>query len=180
MPQSCRIFLVAMFLGLSSLAIAAGKKDDAARYVTSSVTISGAVANPLKLSVAELKKFPSETVGEMPVVCQTGATTSTVESLKGVRLRDVLENAGIVAPQHNDVKKMVIIASATDGYKVVFTWSELFNSPLGEGVLVFFEKNGQPLGEEEGSIALISAKDIRTGPRHVKWLSGIEVRKIVD
>jgi hypothetical protein len=37
-----------------------------------------------------------------------------------------------------------------------------------------------PLGDQEGRIALISAKDTQTGPRHVNWLNGIEVRKIVD
>jgi len=73
-----------------------------------------------------------------------------------------------------------VIASATDGYKVVFSWSEIFNSPVGEGVIVFFEKDGKPLADDEGRIALISSRDLRTGPRHVKWLSGIEVRKIVD
>ncbi|MBK7252189.1 MAG: hypothetical protein IPI06_15355 [Gammaproteobacteria bacterium] len=75
---------------------------------------------------------------------------------------------------------MVVVATASDGYKAVFSWSELFNSPVGEGVLVFFEKDGMPLADDEGRIALISAKDLRTGPRHVKWLQGIEVRKIAD
>ena len=39
-------------------------------------------------------------------------------------------------------------------------------------------KSDRLLGDDEGRIALISAKDIRTGPRHVKWLQSIEVRKI--
>ena len=75
---------------------------------------------------------------------------------------------------------MAIIATASDGYKVVFSWSEVFNSPLGEGVIVFFEKDGVPLADDEGRIAMVSTKDIRTGPRHVKWLQAIEVRKIAE
>jgi hypothetical protein len=97
-----------------------------------------------------------------------------------VRLTDILEKAEILTLGHNDVKKMAIIATASDGYKVVFSWSEIFNSPVGEGVMVFFEKNGLPLADDEGRIALVSSKDTRTGPRHVKWLQDIEVRKIVD
>ena len=77
-------------------------------------------------------------------------------------------------------KKMAIIAGASDGYKVVFSWNEIFNSPIGDGVIVFFEKDGFPLADDEGRIALVSTKDLRTGPRHVKWLQSIEVRKIVD
>lgn len=53
---------------------------------------------------------------------------------------------------------------------LIFSWSELFKSDVGDQVLVLFEWEGKPLGIEVGPPALISGKDIRTGPRHVKWL----------
>ena len=40
--------------------------------------------------------------------------------------------------------------------------------------------HNQPLGDDEGRIAMVSSKDTRTGPRHVKWLQDIEVKKIAD
>jgi hypothetical protein len=175
-----QIVVVLAALAFGANALAAGKQDKGAQYVTDKVAIGGAVEHPLTLSVAELKAFPPQQLGNLPVVCQSGATTSTIENLKGVRLRDILEKANVVSQAHNDVKKMVVVASASDGYKVVFSWSEIFNSPVGEGVLVFFERDGKPLDEGEGRIALISAKDLRTGPRHVKWLNQIEVKKIVE
>ncbi len=154
--------------------------DVASRLVSEQITVGGLVENRLVLSVADLRKFSAAQIGEMPVVCQTGANLGKLENLKGVLLKDLLEKAAIVSKSHNDVKKMVVIANATDDYKVVFSWTEIFNSPLGEGILVYFEKNGAPLDDEEGRIAMVSAKDTRTGPRHVKWLKDIEVRKIVD
>lgn len=159
---------------------AADKTNNDAQYVTEKVAVTGEVEHPLNLTVGDLKALPPQQLGAMPMVCQTGATISTVDGLKGVLLRDVLAKASIASKEHNDVKKMAIIAVAKDGYKVVFSWSEIFNSPLGDGIVIFYEKNGQPLADDEGRIALVSAKDIRTGPRHVKWLSQIEVRKIVE
>jgi DMSO/TMAO reductase YedYZ molybdopterin-dependent catalytic subunit len=177
-------YLKNIFAVIAVLWVAAGhaaeKPNADSQFVTEKVTISGEVEHPLNLTVGDLKILPAQQLGAMPLVCQTGATMSTVESLKGVLLRDVLEKAAIAAKDHNDVKKMVIIAVAKDGYKVVFSWSEIFNSAIGDGVVIFYEKNGQPLGDDEGRIALVSTKDIRTGPRHVKWLSQIEVRKIVE
>ena len=164
----------------ASLTCSAAGHDHGSGLVTEKVAVGGAVENRLDLSVSDLRAFPPQQVGTLPVVCQSGATTSTIDSLKGVLLRDVLEKAGVVSREHNDVKKMAIFATASDGYTVVFSWSEIFNSPVGDSVIVFFEKNGRPLDEDEGRIALISAKDLRTGPRHVKWLAGIEVRKISD
>ena len=171
-------FLVSLLVG-GNLA-AAENVVDPSQYVTDSIAVTGAVENQLKLSVDDLKKFPSQKVSEVSVVCQSGANKGKLENLKGVLLRDILEKAAVVSIGHNDVKKMVVIAIANDGYKVVFSWSEIFNSPIGDGVVVFFEKAGAPLADDEGRIAMVSTKDLRTGPRHVKWLKAIEVRKIVE
>ncbi|MFO1509926.1 MAG: molybdopterin-dependent oxidoreductase [Steroidobacteraceae bacterium] len=140
--------------------------------MTTSISVTGAVEHTMTLGVEDLRAFPTQKVNEVPLVCQTGANLGKLENFKGVRLRDIIERAKVVAPGHNDVKKMVVIAGASDGYKVVFSWSEIFNSPVGDGVYVF--------ADDEGRIAMISTKDLRTGPRHVKWLKDIEVRKILD
>jgi DMSO/TMAO reductase YedYZ molybdopterin-dependent catalytic subunit len=142
------------------------------------LAIEGAVRQPLSLNVDELKQFPGDQIVEMTLPGRdTGGPTSRV---RGVRLRAVLDRAIILTPDHNTVKKLAIVAAAKDGYKAVFSWSELFNADLGDAVLVVFECDGHPLGPEEGPMTLISGKDIRTGPRHVKWLQSVDVRQIVQ
>ena len=168
-------FLIAGVLPVMSHEPPAG-----ANMATEAVSILGAVKHTMVLRVDDLKSFPTENGGHTTLVCQSGRTINELDSITGVLLRDILSKAIIVAPAHNDVKKMIIIASASDGYKVVFSWSEIFNSPVGDGVIVFYESQGKPLGDDVGKIALVSTKDIKTGPRRVKWLKEIEVRKIVD
>jgi hypothetical protein len=41
---------------------------------------------------------------------------------------------------------------------------------------VLFERNGKPLPAAEGPLALIAGKDLRIGPRHVKFLQRVNVR----
>lgn len=180
MNQFFRANCIAATLILCGPSLAANPLSDPRQYVSESVTVSGAVEHPLTLGVSDLRQFPPRQVAEVPLVCQTGANVGKLENFRGVLLRDILEKAVVVSRDHNDVKKTAIVARARDGYAVVFSWSELFNSPIGEGVVVFFEKDGMPLAADEGRLALISAQDLRTGPRHVKWLHEIEVRKIVD
>ncbi|MES2102406.1 MAG: molybdopterin-dependent oxidoreductase [Pseudomonadota bacterium] len=161
-------------------AMAAGSSAEPSTLVTDSITVSGAVENQLTLRVEDLRNFPPQQVSELQLQGRGGANVGKLVNVKGVRLRDILEKAVVVAKDHNDVKKTVIIAGASDGYKVVYSWSEVFNSTLGDGVLVYFEKDGAPLGDDEGRIAMISARDLRTGPRHVKWLQSIEVKKVAE
>jgi hypothetical protein len=54
----------------------------------------------------------------------------------------------------------------------------LLRFSLGDGVLVVYERDGGPLDGTEGRIALVSLKDTRPGPRHVKWLQSIELRTL--
>jgi DMSO/TMAO reductase YedYZ molybdopterin-dependent catalytic subunit len=142
------------------------------------LTVSGAVQQPVSFSAEELRRFPVEQIVTLQLPGRDAGSPPSV--LKGVRLRALLERAQIKTPDHNTVKKLAVIASASDGYKVVFSWSELFNAELGDSVLVLFERDGKPLAPAEGPLALISGKDLRTGPRHVKWLQSVEVRQIVD
>jgi DMSO/TMAO reductase YedYZ molybdopterin-dependent catalytic subunit len=142
------------------------------------VAVGGAVLQALSLGVDDLRRFAPDQIVELRLPARDAASQASV--LKGVRLRALIERAKVAMADHNTVKKLAIIATATDGYKVVFSWSELFNAELGDAVLVVFERDGQPLAAAEGPLALISGKDIRTGPRHVKWLQSVEVRQVVD
>ena len=158
----------------------AGAPAPARDNMSHSLAVTGIVETPLTLTVADLRKLPPAHGGALAVTRHNGDKAETITSYKGVRLRDILDRAVLDAPGHNDVKKIAIIATATDGYAVVFSWGELYNAPAGEGVVVYYEKNGKALDDNDGEIALISAQDIRTGPRHVKWLNGIEMRKLVE
>lgn len=168
-----------MAMTFFQVALAHEKSGDVSKYISQTLSISGAVEKTLTLTVQDLQQFPVHQQ-ELSITRQHGVGTGMAEKFKGVYLRDLLEKAGIISHDHNDVKKIVIIATATDDYKVVFSWSEIFNTAVGDGVLVFFEKDGKALSDDEGRIAMISARDLRTGPRHVRWLKSIEVRKIVD
>lgn len=61
---------------------------------------------------------------------------------------------------------------------MLFGWDELYNSGIGEKVLVLYEKNGQALDAHLGAICLISANDARLGPRHLRGLSQVAVRML--
>ena len=171
MKPLLRYCLATLFLTLGIAAHAA---------MSDNLTVRGAVEHPLTLSVDDLRAFPAQQLAEVALIRQNGADAGKLQNLKGVRLADLINKAVLVVHDHNDIKKMIVVATATDGYRVVFSWSEIFNSPAGDGMIVYFEKDGKPLADDEGHIAMVSVKDTKTGPRHVKWLQTLEVRLIND
>lgn len=168
-----------ILIAASLLAPAAGFAADpphAPGTPSQALAISGLVQKPITIKVDALRAYPTDQLVELQIKNRDGSFSK----VKGVRVRALLENAAIISSNHNTVKKLVIIACATDNYRVVFSWSELFNTNVGDDVLVIFERNGSALDKGEGALALISGKDLGPGPRHVKWLQSLEVRQIVD
>lgn len=150
----------------------------AAGLVSDRLAVSGMVMTVLDLDVDDLRAFPSDQVANVDLTRRVGGET-VASRVRGVRLTAVLERAGLAARDRNDWKHALVLATATDGYGVVFSWPELFNTDVGTGAWVVFERDGQALADGEGRIALVSTRDLQTGPRSVRWLARLAVR-IVD
>lgn len=139
------------------------------------VHVGGAVNAPRDFDVATLKQLAPRDSSPLDVVCASGATVGKVDNFRGVRLSDVIDATGIKTRGHKDARTMAVVARATDGHVVTFSWNELYNTEVGQQVVVAWEKDGKPLDPHEGQLLLISGKDIKTGPRHVRKLAAIEV-----
>ena len=172
--RSTRWQRVALLLVLLVL-IGLVASTSAADLVSRQLVVAGAVKTGLTLKVDDLKSFPAAQIDSVTVTRRVGdkEVSSTV---RGVRLAAVLERAALAATDPNEWKHTIVLATATDGYQVVFSWPELFNTEGGAAVLVVFERDGQPLADREGQIALVSARDTRAGPRSVRSLERLEVR----
>lgn len=145
----------------------------------STLTVHGNVERQQTLSIDDLKQLPIQRIEDVRVVRPAGSASAVPEvtrSYTGCLLRDVLERAKPVERNRLDLRNSVVILTASDGYRAIFSWAELYLSPIGDGALVVYERDGKALAADEGPLALVSLKDTRPGPRHVKWLQSIELR----
>jgi DMSO/TMAO reductase YedYZ molybdopterin-dependent catalytic subunit len=159
---------VKFWLVLLALIAAPGLAQQRPSTVSSQVIVAGEVQRELVLTVEDLRKLG----GRRGVVENKGYA--------GVRLSDVLEEADIRRDARNALRRSYVVATASDGYVAIFSWGELYNTPVGAGVLVAFDRDGEPLRDGEGRIALVSLVDERPAARHVKWLSRIEVKRVPE
>lgn len=154
----------------------AGVESPVSHGVTE-LAVGGEVMDPLVLTLEDLRRMDMKEMKDVLMICGSGDPKGCIKSCKGVLIEDILNQAKILISEHNASNRLYIAAEAPDGYKVVFSWNEIYNAPLGDGILVIIEKNGLPLDEQEGQFALISAGDYLTGARYVKWLNNIQVVK---
>ncbi len=140
----------------------------AAQQSAPSITVSGAVAPPLTLTAADLAAMPRQTV--------TTNNNGIATVYEGVWLSDVLKKAGapLGAGMRGPALSMYVLASASDGYQVVFSAAEVDPDMTDEQFLVADKANGKPLFGENGSFRLVVPKDKR-GARSIRMLTSLNV-----
>jgi hypothetical protein len=142
---------------------------------STSLTIKGEITSSKIISVKELSQYPEKEIGDVMITNHLGEKKSDQKSLKGVLLKDVLGVVEIKSESPKALSEFYIVCRASDGYKVVYSWNELFNSPAGDAVFIVTSKEGKRASEMEESILMISPRDFKTGRRFVKSVSSIEI-----
>lgn len=177
----CRVANFGAIATLCSLCVATAALAQAGPAASDRLVVSGNVEKNLTLTVADLQRLPVKHIDDVRQLREQGASTKDAEQTRryaGVLLRDVVSAAKPVEKTRNELRRSVVVVTAADGYQVVFSWAELFLSANGDGALVVFERDGAPLPADEGPLAVVSLRDSRLGPRHVKWLTKVDVRRI--
>jgi DMSO/TMAO reductase YedYZ molybdopterin-dependent catalytic subunit len=133
-----------------------------------SLTVSGAIKQPLTLTAADLAAMP-----RAKAVTDNSGIQTTYE---GVWLSDILKKAGVpLGPGLRGAALAgYILASASDGYQVVFSIGELDPDMTSGQYLLADTANGKPLFGENGAFRLVIPTDKR-GARSVRLLTKIEV-----
>jgi hypothetical protein len=137
--------------------------------------VRGEVQQPLLLSRTDLLALTRRDYAEQRTVTQDGKDAVLAIRYQGVPLRELLERAGL-KPGRRDLRKAIVLLTAKDGYQASFSWGELYNSALGDGVIVVLRQGSDELLDTDGLPGLRSLQDTRPGPRHVRWLVRIDVQ----
>ena len=133
-----------------------------------SITVTGAVKQPLTLTASDLASMP-----RAKAATDNNGIQTTYE---GVWLSDVLKKAGVpLGPGLRGAALAgYILASASDGYQVLFSIGELDPDMTSGQYLLADTANGKALFGENGAFRLVIPTDKR-GARSVRLLSRIEV-----
>jgi hypothetical protein len=141
-------------------------------------TIEGKVSKPLTVDLESLKAYKTISLDSMAVFNHLLQRKSSIKNIKGVLLKDVLSKVEIISESPKKLSEYYIVCTATDNYKVVYSWNEIFNSETGKHILVLKSFDADPAKTEKGNIALITPSDQATGRRFVKGLNKISILQV--
>jgi len=148
---------------------AAGAANHSAQTGPSTLLVTGAVAQDLKLNLDDLKKLPRKSV-------TTKGHDDQMHQYDGVPIGALLAKAGVPqgAALRGKSMALAVVAEGSDGYRAVFSVAELDDDFAAETVLVVDSIDGRPLPPDQGPLRLVIPADKRQA-RSVRMLKSLIV-----
>ena len=145
---------------------------------TDSFIIQGKIKSELALTLSDLDTFPKSIIKDQIIYNQKGEPKDTVTNMKGVLLKSVLTPIEYVYDKPKQLNEFYFVLTGSDGYRVVFSWNEIYNTEAGNQFYIVTEKEGKTIKEMDERILFISTADLKAGRRYIKGLQAIEVRQL--
>lgn len=144
---------------------------------SSPVQLLGDVADP------GIYNLPSMISTTTLTTTYTAAGTSVTDTYTGVRLWDMLSDAGgiTVTNAKNDILSKFVIATGADGYKAVFSLGEIDPNFGNQPVTVAYSDNAAQLGPHGGDgLARVVVPGDNAGGRYVSELFNLDVASLPE
>ena len=174
MAQLFRYMIVAMCLaGLPGIALA-----QRAIETTRQFTVSGAVEKSITITIADIKQHKAVALGDVVIKNHKGEEKKVAHGVQGVLLTELLADVKIKVDKPKQYSELVVLLTASDGYKNVYSWNELFNTEVGKHVYIITEMDGKTIDNMPDAIIAVSTCDINAGARYFKGLQQIAIKRV--
>jgi hypothetical protein len=130
-----------------------------------------------RFSIADLDTFPTTNIPDQFIYNHKGELKDTITGLRGIRLKNILASIEYIYEKPKELNEYYMIMTASDGYKVVFSWNEIYNTVAGEHFFILTEMDGIKLPQMEQRIAFLSTGDLQSGRRYIKGLKEIDIKR---
>ena len=158
---------------LATSSIIAQRKITPTEYFT----INGKIKIEQVFDLAQLDRFPKIQIDNQIIYNHKGEAKDTLKNIKGVLLTTVLSKIEFIYEKPKNLNEFYFVCVASDGYKAVFSWNEIYNSEIGNHLYVITEMGGTSIKQLSQRIQVISTADLKSGRRYIKALQRIEVNQ---
>lgn len=145
---------------------------------TDTLYINGEVKKELVLSLKNIDTTLAVPINDLVVKNQQGEIKNTVKNLKGILLKSLMDSVKFKVDKPKELNEFYFVFEASDGYKVVFSWNEIFNTTTGNNLYLITQLNGKYVLNQDERILIVSASDIAIGRRYIKGVKSITAQRL--
>ncbi len=166
------LFFCLVIISLSSCTKISQPLDDSLK---NKPAIAGTVDLLDVLSKEGLSKFSIQEIDTLYLKKGNGEIYRSLKKVQGILLRDIIESVAIEGLTNKTYSSFYVICTAKDGYTTLYSWNELFNSPIGDQAYIITEADGKKLKNTDEGVMMVSRQDKINGRRNLRGLEGIKI-----
>ena len=125
-------------------------------------------------SIEQSDTFLVKNIGDVIMVSSKGEEKPVRKNVKGILLRDVLSKITLEASRTKDLNQYFFLLEATDGYKVVLSRNEVFNT---DNLYIITESNGNNIKQSFDRIEILALSAVNKGHIYIKGLKRLTIHK---
>ena len=144
---------------------------------TDGIKISGEIKHDVYFTLADLDTFPKSTINDVIIYNHNGEIKDTLNGMKGIPIKTLLAPVLFNYEKPKFLNEFYFVFKASDGYKVVFSWNEIYNTETGNRFYIVTEMENKKLALIDQRIIFISTGDLKAGRRYIKGLAEIKVKR---
>ncbi len=145
---------------------------------TDHFSIDGKVKSSIEVTIQEILSMPSEYIDSFVIKNHLMQKKYTMTNVEGVPLKNILSKAALASDDPKQFSQYYFVFIASDNYKVVYSWNEIFNSSTGDHMFIIKSWDSNSTSGNNDVIAAICTSDQATGRRYVKALKEILVGRV--
>lgn len=93
-------------------------------------------------------------------------------------MKDLVEKIGFDAESKKALNAFYLVFSATDGFRLVLSWNELFHTRSCTEYYLITEKNGKKVSELDDRLMIMEVTEGKTGHNCIEGLGEISVEQV--
>ncbi len=144
---------------------------------TDAFIITGKVKTEKTITLQHLKQYKVAELRNINTSCSP-KKEERIKKVKAVLLKHILDSVIFQYEKPRMLNQFYFMFVASDGYKLLYSYNEIFNTETGNNLYIVIQMDGKPIEEMENRILLLTTKDIRSGSRNMKGLTEIVVGKV--
>ena len=138
--------------------------------------VTGKVKQEKAIPISHFHLYKSVALGDINTSCSSKQREDSKE-VKGILVKDLLDSVEFDYENRKMLNQFYFKFEAIDGYTVVYSFNEIYNTETGNHLYIVTEMNGKEIGEIDNRILLLTMNDIKSGNRNIKGLARIVVCK---
>ena len=140
-----------------------------------SLLITGRVKKDINMDIASLDTFKKTVLENVSITNSKGEVKEKINALEGISLNELFEKVAFDAAGHKDLNRYYLVFTATDNFKLVLSWNEIFHSEKCNDYYLVTKTDGKKLGQLDKRIMIMEISDPLFGHERIEGLKQIKV-----